>query len=409
LFVQRIGFQVAAAIVGMAISVLTARWLGPEGKGVLSLVLLVPFVGASIAGFGLNEAISFLSHRRGIPLSRFVAALPLQIVLIGLPAAFLAAAFLFTRGLGMLEYRFDFMLAGLAAALLVVRMAVLVLRGVIRADERFETVLLIDAVEIVSPLIVLLAFQLMVGTDVVTAATAFLMGTIAALILCIANSGRYREPVAGIRVWREQFAAVWSYGAATQMRFTGVMLIQRANFLVVGAMLGMDELGLYVVAVAVAEVLVKIPDAASWIVTPRAARETDERAHSLTLRYARWVLMLTALGAIVIGLVAKPAMLLLFDTDFVGASSALVAMLAGVTVLSYSRVLESSLVGRGRAASVALATWIGGAVMLAFDLILVPRYGIAGAGSAASVGYIVTSALVIASYAKERGRLVDGS
>jgi len=409
LFIRRIGFQVVSAAAGLAIGVLTARWLGPEGKGMLAIAQLVPFVGATLAALGLYETVSFLSHRRGIGLSRFVGAVPLHLLMIGLPAAIVAGAFLLTSGAGLWETGFGWTDSLLVAALLLARLAVMILRGVLRADERFDTVIVVDALDILLPLLLMFMVWSAAPLDLTLALAAILAGALAVLVVCIVASRRYRQRRLGLAAWKSHIKAIVPVGITTQLRFVGVMIIQRANFLVVSAMLGMDQLGLYAVATAMAEALIRIPDAATWIVTPKAAKVDEREAHRLTMKYSRWVLALVVVCVAGVWLAAEPVMLLLFDTDFAGATPALRTMLVGVAALSFGRVLESSLIGRGRVGAIAAASWAGGAVILLLDALLIPAQGLAGAGWATSGGYLVTAALVSIIYLKDHRSHVEAA
>lgn len=394
LFSLRIAFQFVAALAGMGISIVTARALGPEGKGILSVALLIPFFAATIASLGLNDATSYLHHRLKLRLGDFSASGVSHIVLIGLPVAVLTFLLVDTGGLGIWDDVFNAGLALVAAALFLLRLGVFLGRGIIRADGRFNTVMAADAVEVVAPLVFLLLLTRMVEMTPTVAVGAFLGATLLSLLFVVASCGGYFEKPMSVRAWWRFMSRLVPYGSKTQLRFVGTALIQRVNFVVVGGTLGMGSLGLYVVATSVAEVLTKIPDAASWIVTPSAASANEEEAHRLTMRYARWVLILSIGGAVTLGLVATPLVSILYDSDFADSAPVLVSLLVGIVAISYSRVLEASLIGRGGALRVAAATWVGGAILLVLDFLLIPRHGLIGAGLAVSGGYLVNAVLI---------------
>jgi len=398
LFSLRIAFQFLAALAGMGISIITARALGPEGKGILSVALLVPFFSATFASLGLNDATSYLHHRRRMPLGAFTASGINHMLFLGLPIAVLTYLFVDSGGLGIWEDVFDTGLAIAAAVLSLLRLGVFIGRGIIRADGRLNIVMVADSLEVAFPLVFLLLLSRLVGLTTNIAMGAFVAASLLALVFTAVNCSGYFDRPMGLGSWRRFMNRLIPYGSKTQLRFVGTVLIQRANFVVVGGMLGMGSLGIYVVATSVAEVLMKIPDAASWIVTPSAASAVEEKAHRLTMRYARWVLILTAGCAVALYLVASPLISFLYDSDFSESAPVLISLLVGVVAISYSRVLEASLIGRGGAMRVAAAAWVGGAVLLVLDLLLIPRHGLVGAGLAVSGGYIANAALITLLY-----------
>jgi len=394
LFSLRIVFQAVASLAGLGISILTARSLGPEGKGVLSIALLIPFFVATVASLGMNDATSYLHHRRGLPLESFAGASVKYVAIIGLPLTLMLFYVLNAAGPDLWYGVFDVGLITIISLLFLAKLAIFLGRGLLRADGRYNLVMASDAIEVVAPLLILLVFIRTLAMEPAVAAIAFLGASLLALLLIAITSARYYRKPMELGAWRAFLCRVLPYGFRTQLRFAGAVLIQRINFVVVGGMLGLGSVGLYAVASSVAEVLTKIPDAASWIITPEAAGQDEDEAHRLTMRYARWVLSLTAIGALVLGLASTHLITFLFDTDFSDAAPTLVTLLAGVVALSYSRVLEASLIGRGGAMRVAVATWLGGAVLIILDILLIPRHGLIGAGLAASGGYVVNAILV---------------
>ena len=68
-------------------------------------------------------------------------------------------------------------------------------------------------------------------------------------------------------------------------------------------------------------------------------------------------------------------------------------LLPGIVALSVARVLAGYLLGRNRQQVDLAASLAGLVVTVAFDLILIPRYGFAGAAVASSIAYATTLAV----------------
>src|SRR5829696_3539942 len=66
-----LGFRVFTVLALFAITVLTARWLGPEGRGVYTLVLLSSTLGVTFLG-GIGAALAHDISSRGLPLRSVV-------------------------------------------------------------------------------------------------------------------------------------------------------------------------------------------------------------------------------------------------------------------------------------------------------------------------------------------------
>jgi len=149
--------------------------------------------------------------------------------------------------------------------------------------------------------------------------------------------------------------------------------------------------GFYSIAVGLVEKLWLISHAASTVLFPRVAAETDEqRRKEFTPIIARTVMWITVLGALTIFLLSRWIVELLYSRAFLAAVQPLQILLPGIAALSVSRVLANDIAGRGRPivnTYVSLGT-LATNVML--NILWIPRYGIAGAAWASTVSYGVT-------------------
>jgi O-antigen/teichoic acid export membrane protein len=402
LFAFRIGFQFVAALSGMAIGGLTARWLGPEGKGVLALLLLIGHIVSTLASLGMNDATPFLVHRRGVPLGQFVRAIPYHFVVVGFPISMLLALVLAKRGWGLWSLDPTTLILVYVVGRVLTRLVVLQGRGILRAEERYDAVMAVDAVEVIAPLAFLLVLRFALSPSVGSTLLSFFLATLAAAMIAYGLISSRRGPALTIGDWWLHLKRTASYGSSVLARFTGTIAVQRVNFFVIAAMMGNVELGLYSVATAVVDVLLRIPDAASWILIPLTAKKGDKDAHAATVNYARAVVALTLVGALVFAVFGREIVVAVFSRNFEAAMPALRPLLAGAVILAYATVVESSLLGRGAAREVAVATWVGGATTLIGDLILIPGHGLFGAGLAACGGYSVTAFILTHTYRKCR-------
>ena len=159
----------------------------------------------------------------------------------------------------------------------------------------------------------------------------------------------------------------------------------------VNGFLGPAAVGLYAVGVGLVEKLWMISHAASTVLFPRVAAETEEqRRKEFTPLVARTVLWTTALGALALALLSRWIVLLLYSEAFLPAVGALQALLAGIVALSAGRVLSNDIAGRGRPILNAYGGLAAVATNVALNLLWIPRYGIVGAAWASTVSYSVS-------------------
>ena len=154
---------------------------------------------------------------------------------------------------------------------------------------------------------------------------------------------------------------------------------------------GPSAVGLYAVGVGLVEKLWMVSYAASTVLFPRVAAETEEdRRKEFTPLVARTVLWITALAALVLVLLSHWIVLVLYSETFLPAVGALQALLIGIVALSAGRVLANDIAGRGFPGLniyTGLATVLTNVVL---NLLWTPRYGIVGAAWASTVSYTVS-------------------
>jgi O-antigen/teichoic acid export membrane protein len=153
-------------------------------------------------------------------------------------------------------------------------------------------------------------------------------------------------------------------------------------------------LGLYSMAVTMAELVFYVPDSITTIFLPRVAGSTPEEANRLVGRVGR----LTTLLTIVVALALIPAALLgihLILPKFVDCLPAFVVLLPGVISLSVAKVMTSYVNGSGHPGLVAIGTVASLVLNVALNLVFIPRFGIVGASLSSLISYTFQAGMAV--------------
>jgi O-antigen/teichoic acid export membrane protein len=190
-----------------------------------------------------------------------------------------------------------------------------------------------------------------------------------------------RRPRSGLV--REQLSA----GARLSPHFLFLTLNLRLDVLLVAALAGAREVGLYSVAVLVAE-LVWVPTWALAQATKAAQAGADQPdAARLTARAARMTLLMSGVCGAVLALAAPLGLGIVFGSDFDAALTALWLLLPAAAAMALWRQL---IVFLARVAPPRVTSGIAvGALVVncSLNLLLIPPLGIAGAALASVGGY----------------------
>jgi O-antigen/teichoic acid export membrane protein len=389
---ETFGYRVASLPLNFLVTLITSRYLLPEGRGAFTLGLLTVTICATILGNGTAVTYEVGKKRddvhdvvvRGLALDVWLsvlAAIVLVPLLAVLPSEIGSAQWLIL-GLPLL-------LASqtVGGALLAV--------GRVRL---FNVVLILDlAVMVVTMFFLVVIFDKGLGGAV----AAWLAGQSASTLLLLVGARDTWSPI-DRRVF--QFRRMRGL-LVLGLKAGAVSIISLLNYRVELFLLqtfdGLDAVGLYSVSVALAELLWLLSWAIQTVVVQPAVNETDDEAIKLIAQGVRHSLLLTGLGAIVLGAVSVFAIPIVFGEAFRGSIAPLLLLLPGVVVFSTRSPL--SVYFSMRLGNMRYPLIVAGASAIATALlciVLVPPFGPSGAAAATSIAYAGGSALLLGMFLK---------
>lgn len=392
-FARQTTFTLATSILGLLLgvgtSVILARVLGPEGRGIYTLATLLPSLIVTFGNLGIGPATVYYVARGEFRRQEILGnnvLLSTGIGGIGVLAGLVVVRF-------FQESVFPGVAPGyLLLALVLVPVEVFfsyvcyVLLGAQRIKE-FNYVQIAHSVLFLG----FVAFTLLGLKAGVTG--ALLAGLLSWLVVDVLVFRLAKRISGGINVKpnRAYIKQATTYGIQAHLSNILGFLNYRVDMFLVNGFLGPAAVGLYAVGVGLVEKLWMVSHAASTVLFPRVAAETEEeRRKEFTPLVARTVLWTTALGALVLALLSRWIVLLLYSEAFLPAVGALQALLVGIVALSAGRVLSNDIAGRGFPGLNIYTGLVAVATNIALNLLWIPRYGIVGAAWASTVSYTVS-------------------
>ena len=378
--------RILSLILGIATSVLLARLLGPEGKGIYTLAVLLPALIVTFANLGIGPATVFYVaqgrySRREILGNNIVFAL--GIGALGVLGGLIVALF-FHQSIfpGVAQ---GYLL--LALALIPVNLSFSYMQNILLGAQRFKEYNLIAILHSILFLgfIVVALWALRAGVTgaILAGILAWLLTDVVLLLWAHKMAGGISFKLNPTYIKR---ASV--YGIQAHLGNILGFLNYRIDMFLVNGFLNPTAVGFYSIGVSLVEKLWLISQAASTVLFPRVAAETDEnRRKEFTPLVARTVLWITALGALAFFFLSRWLVQFLYSAAFLPAVQPLQILLPGIVALSVSRVLANDIAGRGR---VMLNNYaVSGVVVtnVVLNILWIPRYGIAGAAWASTVSY----------------------
>lgn len=163
------------------------------------------------------------------------------------------------------------------------------------------------------------------------------------------------------------------------------------DILLLRPMAGSQETGFYKAALVVAEFLWLVPTAFQTILLHSSSEmwsnDDTERINSVTSKATRFNLTLVLLLAIGLAALATDFVSIYYGSEFEGAILPLLLLLPGVVGFAVARPILAVGQGKGALRILILATGTAALINLILNLLLIPRFGTAGAAIATSIGY----------------------
>lgn len=384
--------RVAQFIIGFANSFLLARLLGPAGRGAYYLVSLTPSILVSIGQFGLPSALSFFSGRgrSAIGLLRTAIAVGLAtavaliiLTFLSLPwmeATILRAAPGDLVRIALIALPFQFIASFVGS--------VLIGRQVMR---NYNLILITQSILALVVTIVLVA--------------GLHMGVTGAVIgnIVVALAGAAAVAIEGGRLVRKDGGAgpgirpgeLLAYGLRLYPASVTSFLSYRLDVYFLGWLLGnATQIGLYSMAVSLAELTFFVPDSVGTVFFPRVASADRMSANDMTPIICRFTVLVTVLVSLALIPAAFVAVYVILPA-FSGCLPAFLVILPGVVALSIAKILSSYIGGLGLPAPVAITASIALVINAVANIVLIPIAGIVGSSAASLISYSAHSAMLL--------------
>lgn len=387
----------AALILGLIGGVITARLLGPAGKGAYASLIFLLGVFSQITTLGLGDAAVILIGQKKVSLQQATSAsLPVVIATSLLGAVLLAAVAGFaigargpTLGESVLVLAFTVPIRACVNALtfLVNANEKIVATSIIRTIGNFVTVVAVVVLVVIFPL------NITGAVLAVLAASAVELGLI---VFMLARMGIPLRPI-----WdRDYLAGAVRLGPAIQVAYLVVTLAARIDVLVVYWLAGRSQAGHYSVALTFGQLVIYVSFSLAFAAYPRLAHVEASEAGWLAAKISRIGLAASIVAGCLLLLFIPVALPTFFGDAYRPSVAPALVLVAGGLLWSELWLLCRSAVARGNTALQLKAFGATLVAMVGLDLALVPVMGIMGAAVASLIGPAVGLFICLRAYSR---------
>jgi ribosomal protein S18 acetylase RimI-like enzyme len=166
---------------------------------------------------------------------------------------------------------------------------------------------------------------------------------------------------------------------------------------------GPGNLGLYSTAYGVAELFWYFTDSIGAALSPKIPKLDPLIASRVTAQTTRQALMIGFPVALLFGLAGVFLIPWAYSDRFRPSVIPFLYLLPGIISMVVTKIISADLNGRGKTQYTTYASVATVFLILVLDIILIPRFGIAGAAIAASIAYITSSIMMVTFFRRETG------
>jgi O-antigen/teichoic acid export membrane protein len=379
-------------------SIVVARALGVEGKGIYVLVLTVSSLLLLSLNLGVSGAFTYYAASQEFePSDLFAFAVPLALVISGVG-----------DGIFWLVYKLllhnTFLVGTLPSQMLLVMISLPIsllttfVASILLGLQQIVSYNTINIINYGTNLIFQVASAL-IGGQVTGAILAWLASNILAFTATLYFS-RHFASLDFSRV-RKILQPAFSYGIKNYVANLLTFFNYRLDSFLVNFISGPLSVGLYTTGVSMAELLWYIPNSLSSTLFPKVSSLEKHTATRITTQSCRQALLVSVPLALIFGGAGIYLIPFIYGADFAPSVMPFLWLLPGILSMALSKILSANLSGRGKPQ---YATYTSGITVIAtviLDLVLIPTMGIIGAAIASSIAYTISAILSVIWFNRE--------
>jgi O-antigen/teichoic acid export membrane protein len=389
--------NIAIVILGLLTTILIARCLGPEKQGMYALIILLPNMLVTFMDLGIGPATVFYIGQQKYKVQTIISTNIILAIFLSFLSSIIGSLIILLYSESIfsgISFSILFSILGVLPILFLNNFIQFVFQGI----EDFKSFNVIAVIGKVVNLIALIITIYLLPLDLKGALLSFVLGNLTSTILII-----YIIIKKKLKISAKSFSIPFvkdslKYGLKAHLSNIVSFLNYRADILLISYFLSPVSVGIYNIAVNIAERLWIVSKPVATVMLPRISSSDETKQNELTAVAARNVLFLSILFSIAFYFFADIVIDLLFGKEYMESSVALKILLPGITLFSVERILSNSLAGKGKPELNLYTSLFTVTCNIILNIILIPIYGLNGAALATSISYTLTFIIKIMIY-----------
>lgn len=382
--------KILQLIIGIGSSVIIARTLGPEGKGIYALAIFLPSIIMSFGNFGIGQASIFYLGKKEFSTKETLKNNIILSIIFSLIGILIGLVILFFWGSSLFpDVEKNYLIISLF--LIIPNFFSAFINAILLGIQKIKEYNYINIFGSLLFLFFLIIFLITVGLNIKTAIIAVVLSAFTKNLIVLFLLKKLFKSFTILKSSNHYFKKVFKYGFKIYFANLIQFFHYKIDLFIINLFLNPFTVGLYSIAVTLAEKVWLIPQSVGLVLFPKISNENNKNnLKNFTPTVCRNVLFITFLGLILLFIFSELIISLLYSRAFLGAVIPLKILTIGILTLSGWKILANDLYGRGKANLNMYINLAAVILNITLNILLIPKYGINGAAWASSISYTLT-------------------
>jgi len=391
----------------LATGVITARLLGPTGRGELYLVIQIASLGSLFLSCGLGSSYQYHLSKKIFDRATIISHMLIQLLMTAILVSvlYLYGTELFSFMTGSSISKTTQLLASIAIILNVIILLVTYVLMSMPEGIKFNSVFGVMA-SLVN-LTALILFIWLLDLGVKGAILAYLSSLLIRFLPVIPKvmSGVWKNLSFS---WLQPSNKLFTYGFSAFLSNMMVSSVFRVDVFILSSLAGVSAVGIYSVAVAFAEMALMVPNALGTSLFTHLPAASREDKNAIIQRSSRIIIFIAIVVGLVLMAVSYPLIVMLMGKRFIGSVEPLCLLVPGLVAMSVNYVYANFYCADGNPLVSAACFAVGLVANVVLNYLLIPVLNINGAAIASTISYAVISATFIFLLRRQHGFTLRG-
>jgi len=393
--VSVLGNRVFIIIITFATSILLARYLGPEGKGLMTALLVYPTLLVSLAELGIRQSATYLIGKKEYSEQDIISQVLLFLVTSSTIMVFIVA-YLFTV---LDNPDFTFYMVLMAIFYIPVKLVTSYSQGIFLGRNEINIFNITSRLQPTIDLALIILFVVIFNLSVVGAVLA----TFAASLVVALYAFRELVRISPIRLhfnWVISKKLI-SKGIVYAVALFILNLNYKVDIVLLERLGTASEIGQYSISVGIVELIWLLPSTLGVVIFSHSSNAKDPIMFSKgMIKLFRVTFIVSILCGLFLFFASEYIIPLVYGEAFAPSVEMLQILLPGVILMTAFKVLNMDLAGKGKPQISLVAFTPAVTVNIILNILWIPLYGANGAALASTITYSLGSLIFLALYSR---------